>query len=181
MDLCLTNTQLFISQDISSMDWRGVDYCDVFIICLYSHSEDTHPLQRIHWWGSNVIQFYFHFLVSYSFKETEQWTTSYTQVWMFWQVNLHYARIFWSSHTGQTQRAYTVMNETVGGIIEREINAASSQFITLQSHTPAAVFLAEHLCINHIQSLPSASVSSDLDLHQMLRSDETVHAQIVCF
>ncbi len=26
-----------------------VDYCDVFISCLDSHSDGTHTLQRIHW------------------------------------------------------------------------------------------------------------------------------------
>ncbi len=26
-----------------------VDYCDVFISCLDSHSDGTHSLQRIHW------------------------------------------------------------------------------------------------------------------------------------
>ncbi len=42
----LTNMNLFISKDI---DWSGVDYCDVFISCLDSHSDGTHSLQRIHW------------------------------------------------------------------------------------------------------------------------------------
>ncbi len=29
--------------------WILVDYCDVFISCLDSHSDGTHSLQRIHW------------------------------------------------------------------------------------------------------------------------------------
>ncbi len=32
-----------------------VDYCDVFISCLDSHSDGTHSLQRIHWWASDVM------------------------------------------------------------------------------------------------------------------------------
>ncbi len=32
-----------------------VDYCDVFISCLTSHSDGTHSLQRIHWWVSDVL------------------------------------------------------------------------------------------------------------------------------
>ncbi len=28
-----------------------VDYCDVFISCLDSHSDGTHSLQMIHWWA----------------------------------------------------------------------------------------------------------------------------------
>ncbi len=30
-----------------------VDYCDVFISCLDSHSDGTHSLQIIHWWASD--------------------------------------------------------------------------------------------------------------------------------
>ncbi len=37
------------------MDRSGVDYCDVFISCLDSHSDGTHSPQRIHWWASDVI------------------------------------------------------------------------------------------------------------------------------
>ncbi len=44
----------FDSQDVNW--WTGVcgllvDYCDVFISCLDSHSDGTHSLQSIHWWG----------------------------------------------------------------------------------------------------------------------------------
>ncbi len=37
------------------LEWCGllVDYCDVFIGCLDSHSDGTHSLQRIHWWESD--------------------------------------------------------------------------------------------------------------------------------
>ncbi len=37
------------------IEWCGslVDYCDVFISCLDSHSDGTHSLQRIHWWASD--------------------------------------------------------------------------------------------------------------------------------
>uniref|UniRef100_A0A8C1E908 Tetratricopeptide repeat domain 14 n=1 Tax=Cyprinus carpio carpio TaxID=630221 RepID=A0A8C1E908_CYPCA len=31
------------------MDWSAVDYCDVFISCLDSHSDGTHSLQSIRW------------------------------------------------------------------------------------------------------------------------------------
>ncbi len=37
------------------MDCSGVDYCDVFISCLDSHSDGTHSLQSIHWWASDVM------------------------------------------------------------------------------------------------------------------------------
>ncbi len=37
------------------LDWSGVDYFDVFISCLDSHSDGTHSLQRIHLWASDVM------------------------------------------------------------------------------------------------------------------------------
>ncbi len=37
------------------MDWSGVDYCDVFIICLDSHSDGTHSLQ-MKWWNAELFQ-----------------------------------------------------------------------------------------------------------------------------
>ncbi len=42
---------------IDGLEWCGllVDYCDVFISCLDSHSDGTHSLQRIHWWASDVM------------------------------------------------------------------------------------------------------------------------------
>ncbi len=38
------------------LDWTGVDYCDVFISCLDSHSDGTHSLQRIRWWASDAVR-----------------------------------------------------------------------------------------------------------------------------
>ncbi len=56
MDLYFTNTQLSASQDIKWLTGAMfVDYCDVFISCLDSHSNSTHSLQRIHWWASDVM------------------------------------------------------------------------------------------------------------------------------
>ncbi len=71
-----------------------VYYCDVCIICLDSHSDGTHLLQRIHWLTSDVILhfsksvlmkkqihlhfgwpegffFFFHFWVNYSFNQKQ--------------------------------------------------------------------------------------------------------------
>ncbi len=51
-----SNTQLLTSQDVHQwLDWCGllVDYCDVFISSLDSHSDGTHSLQSIQYWASN--------------------------------------------------------------------------------------------------------------------------------
>ncbi len=41
----------FYKMLIDGLEWCGllVDYSDVFISCLDSHSDGTHSLQRIHW------------------------------------------------------------------------------------------------------------------------------------
>ncbi len=46
-------THLLSSQDVNW--WSGVDYCDVYISCLDSHSDGTHSLQRIHCWESDAV------------------------------------------------------------------------------------------------------------------------------
>ncbi len=56
LDLFLANTQLFSSQDMNwwtGVVWITVDFCEVFISCLDSHSDGTHSLQSIHWWASD--------------------------------------------------------------------------------------------------------------------------------
>ncbi len=51
--------QLFTSQDINLTFFTSfgllVDYCDVFINCLYSQSDGTYSLQMIHWGASDVM------------------------------------------------------------------------------------------------------------------------------
>ncbi len=37
------------------MNWSGVDYCDVFISCLDSHSNGTHSLQRFVMWSNAIF------------------------------------------------------------------------------------------------------------------------------
>ncbi len=42
---------------IDGLEWCGllVDYCDVFISCLDSHSDGTHSLKRIHCWDTDAL------------------------------------------------------------------------------------------------------------------------------
>ncbi len=59
VDLFLTNTQYLTSQDVIDRQkfcQLLVDYCDVFISCLNSHSDGTHSLQMIHCRASDVMQ-----------------------------------------------------------------------------------------------------------------------------
>ncbi len=49
-----------------------LDYCDVFISCLYSHSDGTHSLQSIHWRASDVML---------NFSKSDEETNSSTS-WM---------------------------------------------------------------------------------------------------
>ncbi len=61
------------------LEWCGllVDYCDVFISCLDSHSDGTHSLQSIHCWDSDAVTHFsksnfflsfLHFWLNYCFK-----------------------------------------------------------------------------------------------------------------
>ncbi len=56
------------------MDWSSVDYCDVFISCLDSHSDGTHSLQRIHCLASDVML---------HFSQSDEENNSSTS-WMAW-------------------------------------------------------------------------------------------------
>ncbi len=53
MDLFLTNKQLSLSNRWTVVVWIIVSF--FFFTCLYSHSDGTHSLQRIHWWASDVM------------------------------------------------------------------------------------------------------------------------------
>ncbi len=46
-----------------------MDYCDVFISCLDSHSDGTHSLQRNHWLASDLM---LHFSKSVPMKKQTQ-------------------------------------------------------------------------------------------------------------
>ncbi len=51
------HTAFYFTRQTDGLVWCGllVDYCDVFISCLDSHSDGTHSLQMIHWKVSHVM------------------------------------------------------------------------------------------------------------------------------
>ncbi len=57
--ICFLQTHSFclLQMLTDGLEWCGllVDYCDVFISCLDSHSNGTHSLQSIHWWARDVM------------------------------------------------------------------------------------------------------------------------------
>ncbi len=54
--ICLwTRSLLFLKTLPEGLDWSDVDYCDVFISSLDSHSDGTHSLQWILWWTSDIM------------------------------------------------------------------------------------------------------------------------------
>ncbi len=74
--LCLgqfLDLQLFTIQYIRWWTVLLVSYWAVFIICLDSHSDGTHSLQRIHWWASDVM-------LNFNFK----WKNISTHLWIVW-------------------------------------------------------------------------------------------------
>ncbi len=57
MDLILKKHSFSLLKMLTDgLDWSGllVDYYDVFISCLDSHSDGTHSLQRIHCWDTDA-------------------------------------------------------------------------------------------------------------------------------
>ncbi len=118
MDLFLTNTQLIVSQDIN---WCGllVDYCDVFISCLDSHSDGTHsrcwtrdvmpnssksfPMTKqthLHLeWPEGTFSANFHIGVNYSFKNM-MWHTEFEDTFCDLTVDLYGS--YYGSKGGKT-------------------------------------------------------------------------------
>ncbi len=71
MDLFVTDMQFFTSQD--NKWWTGVVWIIVmFLSAVWTHSDGTHSLQRIHWWASDGMIHLkgelFLMSVNYSFK-----------------------------------------------------------------------------------------------------------------
>ncbi len=50
----VTFNKRFITNTACGLLTLLVNYCDVFISCLDSHSDGTHSLQRIHWWANYI-------------------------------------------------------------------------------------------------------------------------------
>ncbi len=68
--ICFFETWMFLLHKIliDGLESCGllVDYCDVFISCLDSHSDGTHSLQSIHWWANYIM---LHFSESFLMKK----------------------------------------------------------------------------------------------------------------
>ncbi len=73
------------------LEWCGllVDYCDVFISCLDSHSDGTHSLQSIHCWDTDAET---HFS-----KSDEETNSSWS--WIDWGwAQMQQMFIFWVNY-----------------------------------------------------------------------------------
>ncbi len=66
-----------------------MDYCDLFISCLDSHSDGTHSLLRIHWRTSDVM---LHFSKSVQMKKQ-------THLYLEWTENENFLDIFFFGRT----------------------------------------------------------------------------------
>ncbi len=84
------------------MKWSCVDYCDVFISCLKSHSDGTHSLQRIHWWISDVML---------NFNKETNLSTS----WMAWG-RVHFLQILIFESTTPLKRYYPFKKKMLNGM-----------------------------------------------------------------
>ncbi len=86
MDLFLTNTQFVTLIDVKVNWWTGVMWIIVMFlsVCLDSHSDGTHSLQRIHRWANDVM---LHFSKSDLMKKNSSIS------WMAWGW-VHFQQIF---------------------------------------------------------------------------------------
>ncbi len=89
MDFFLTNTAFSCTRCLLVGRSSIVDYCDVFISSLDTHSDGTHSLQRIHWWASNVM---LHFSKPFQIKKLiyilDGWKVStFSENFHFWVNN----------------------------------------------------------------------------------------------
>ncbi len=65
------------------MVWSGVDYCDVFISCLDSHSDGTHSLKRIHCWASDAVLYFYKSVLFKKHCMAWGWV-HFQQTFIFW-------------------------------------------------------------------------------------------------
>ncbi len=76
--ICFLQTRSFslLQMLTDGLEWCGllVDYCDVFIHCLDSHSDGTHSLQKIHWWASDGM-------LHFSKSDEETNSSTYLMAW----------------------------------------------------------------------------------------------------
>ncbi len=93
------------------LEWCGflVDYCDVFISCLDSHSDGTHSLQSIHCWDSDTM---LHF--SKSDEETNSSTSWMAWGWGHFLANFH----FWFNYSFKFLAIYHRVNCPVSARIQ---------------------------------------------------------------
>ncbi len=68
---------------INGLELCGLlDYRDIFISCLDSHSDGTHSVQRIHWWVSDVM---LHFSKSVLMKKQTHLNLRWAWGWIHFQ------------------------------------------------------------------------------------------------
>ncbi len=60
-----------------------LDYCDVFICCLESHSDGTHSLQRIQLWASDIM---LSFSKSFQMKKQTHLGVRFQQTFIYWNT-----------------------------------------------------------------------------------------------
>ncbi len=77
--LCIDDSTCILIDGLESCGLL-VDYCDIFISCLDSHSDGTHSPQRIHWWTSDVM---LNFLQICSDEETSSSTSCKAWGWVY--------------------------------------------------------------------------------------------------
>ncbi len=119
------------------MDWRLlVDYCDVFISCLDSHSDGTHSLQRIHWRACDVMLNFAKSVPTSTYQIAIGWL-HFHQILIFgWTIPLSiYFRAKLSLSTGRFHNAVVLWNQHQLTLLRRAITVKQmASTASLNSH-----------------------------------------------
>ncbi len=106
------------------LEWCGllVDYCDVFISCLDSHSDGTHSLQSIHCWDSDAVT---HF--SKSDEETHLSGMAWGQTFIFGWTNV---KLCWMQFSPEKHNQNSVSTLV---LLRYDINDSHNSVLVLSS------------------------------------------------
>ncbi len=136
-----------------------MDYCDVFISCLDSHSDGTHSLQRIHWWASNAK---LHFYKSKNTKKHEETNSStYLMAWVFTSVNVHFGVNYYFKAL-VAKCIYTALYSSVCAIVHKRhvsVVLCLHSSTTLQMYNRHVTGQCEHFLHYYVWTLQIICIS----------------------
>ncbi len=156
------------------MDWSGVDYCDIFISCLDSHSDGTHSLQRIHCWTSDGM---LNFSKSVPMKKqthrnAAQSSTSVSDVHQKDHTNLEETISHAEQCTGRQSRASSGRLHLLAGVWQHVVA------LGFVHQVPAGLWRFDQLLVvHHVQQVAGMDERKPYHGQQLRHMLETGHTE----